>query len=45
MGNDDTIKLLKECDAGSKMAVTSIDEVMDREPRYARIAQGDKEAP
>ena len=27
--NDDTIKLLKECDAGSKMAVTSIDEVLD----------------
>ena len=29
MGNDDTIKLLKECDAGSKMAVTSIDDVLD----------------
>ena len=27
--NDDTIKLLKECDAGSKMAVTSIDDVLD----------------
>lgn len=27
--NEDTIKLLKECDAGSKMAVTSIDEVLD----------------
>ena len=26
----DTIKLLKECDAGSKMAVTSIDEVLDK---------------
>lgn len=27
MANSDTIKLLKECDAGSKMAVTSIDDV------------------
>ena len=26
----DTIKLLKECDAGSKMAVTSIDEVLEK---------------
>lgn len=30
MENDDTIKLLKECDAGSKMAVTSIDEILDK---------------
>lgn len=29
MGNEDTIKLLKECDAGSKMAVSSIDDVLD----------------
>lgn len=29
MGNADTIKLLKECDAGSKMAVSSIDDVLD----------------
>lgn len=27
--NDDTIKLLKECNAGIKMGVSSIDEVMD----------------
>ncbi len=26
----DTVKLLKECDAGSKMAVTSIDEVLEQ---------------
>lgn len=26
---NDTVKLLKECDAGSKMATTSIDEVID----------------
>ena len=30
MENEDTIKLLKECDAGSKMAVSSIDEVLDK---------------
>lgn len=29
MDNTDTIKLLKECDAGSKMAVTSIDEILE----------------
>uniref|UniRef100_UPI004056C4EF hypothetical protein n=1 Tax=Acetatifactor sp. TaxID=1872090 RepID=UPI004056C4EF len=29
MGNDDTIRLLKECDAGSKMAVSSIDEILE----------------
>ena len=27
--NTDTINLLKECDAGSKMAVTSIDEILE----------------
>ena len=30
MDNTDTINLLKECDAGTKMAVTSIDEVLDK---------------
>lgn len=30
MGKDDTIRLLKECDSGTKMAVTSIDEVLDK---------------
>ena len=29
MEGSDTIKLLRECDAGSKMAVTGIDEVLD----------------
>ena len=29
MANEDTIKLLKECNAGTKMAVTSIDEVLE----------------
>ena len=30
MDNNDTLLLLKECDAGSKMAVSSIDEVLDK---------------
>ena len=30
MESKDTISLLKECDSGTKMAVSSIDEVMDR---------------
>lgn len=30
MENQDTIYLLKECDAGSKMAVASIDDVLDK---------------
>ncbi|MDE7016859.1 MAG: hypothetical protein K2P65_04665 [Lachnospiraceae bacterium] len=30
MVNQDTISLLKECDSGTKMAVTSIDEVLDK---------------
>ena len=30
MTDRDTIKLLKECDAGSKMAVSSLDDVMDK---------------
>ncbi|MDO5293023.1 MAG: hypothetical protein Q4F05_09765 [bacterium] len=30
MVNDDTIKLLKECNAGVKMAVSSIDELLDK---------------
>lgn len=28
--NSDTIHLLKECDAGAKMAVTSVDEVLEK---------------
>lgn len=30
MPNSDTINLLKECDAGAKMAVSSIDEVLEK---------------
>jgi hypothetical protein len=30
MQTNDTINLLKECDAGTKMAVLSIDEILDR---------------
>ncbi len=29
MKNDDSLQLLKECDSGTKMAVSSIDEVLD----------------
>ncbi len=29
MINNDTIKLLKECDSGTKMAVSSIDEILE----------------
>lgn len=28
--NDDSIKLLKECDAGTKMAISSLDEVLEK---------------
>ena len=30
MDNKDTVRLLKECDAGAKMAVASIDEVLEK---------------
>ena len=30
MANADTIKLLRECDAGTKMAVNSIDEILEK---------------
>ena len=30
MESRDSIKLLKECDAGSKMAVTSLDDIMEK---------------
>ena len=30
MENSDTVKLLRECDAGTKMAVSSIDEVLEK---------------
>ena len=30
MENNDTIQLLKECDSGTKMAVDSINEILDK---------------
>ena len=30
MENKDTVRLLKECDAGTKMGISSIDEVLER---------------
>lgn len=44
MEKTDTIKLLQECDAGSKMAVTSIDELMDKvsDPELASLLEESK---
>lgn len=38
--NDDSIELLKECDAGTKMAISSLDEVLEtlRLKRGCRIS-------
>ena len=30
MSSSDTVRLLRECDAGTKMAVTSIDEILEK---------------
>lgn len=45
MENNDTIQLLKECDSGTKMAVSSIDEVSDKinNPQLKQILQKSKE--
>lgn len=42
---EDTIKLLRECDAGAKMAVKSIDEVLDEveSPKLKKILTDSKE--
>lgn len=44
MENTDTIKLLKECDAGTKMGVSSIDEVLEsiRDSRLKQLLQESK---
>lgn len=44
MENQDTVKLLKECDAGAKMAITSIDEVLEKvcDEELKRILQESK---
>ena len=44
MENKDTIELLKECDAGPKMAVSSIDEVIDyvKDERFKSILKNTK---
>lgn len=46
MEHNDTIELLKECDAGTKMGVNSIDAVLDhiRESEFSRILNESKEA-
>lgn len=44
MENKDTEKLLKECDSGSKMAVSAIDEVLEKttEPRLKDLLKKSK---
>ncbi len=46
MEHNDTIELLKECDAGTKMGVNSIDAVLDHihESEFSRILNESKEA-
>jgi len=45
MQNDDTIHLLKECDSGTKMAVTSIDDVLEHvtAPKLQELLSESKE--
>lgn len=44
MANDDTVKLLRECNAGVKTAVTSIDEVLDhiKDPKLKSLLERSK---
>lgn len=46
MINHDTVELLKECNAGIKMGVNSIDEVLDRvkDEKFKKILINSKEA-
>lgn len=45
MRSNDTIKLLRECDAGTKMAVSSIDEVLEKvtDSKLKELLQESKE--
>lgn len=45
MENKDTIDLLKECDSGTKMAIASIDEVLEkvRDSRLKKLLEESKE--
>ena len=45
MANPDTIKLLRECDAGTKMAVNSIDEILEKvdDEKLKHLLQESKE--
>lgn len=44
MESNDTINLLKECDAGAKMAVVSIDEILEKtkDAKLKKILEGSK---
>lgn len=43
--SEDTLKLLRECDSGAKMAVKSIDEVLDEveSPKLKKLLTDSKE--
>ena len=45
MTNKDTLCLLKECDSGTKMAVSSIDEILDKteEPKLKQLLSETKD--
>lgn len=45
MANEDTVKLLKECNAGIKMGVDSIDQVLDKvsDEKFKQILVDNKE--
>ena len=45
MVHEDTIKLLKECNAGVKMGVSSIDEILDdaQSPKLSKILSSSKD--
>jgi len=45
MTHKDSIKLLRECEAGCSMGISSIDEILDkvRDDKYVRILQESKD--
>ena len=45
MANSDTVRLLRECDAGTKMAVSSIDEVLEdiKDQKMKKLLQESKD--
>ena len=41
MIEQDTVKLLRECDAGTKMAISSINEILEK-VEYTKLRAGDR---